>query len=173
MNELYHHGVKGQKWGIRRYQNSDGSLTPEGIKRYGTVEKLRKTKEYREAKKQEYKAAREKIFKKQDEYRTELDDALSQFKKDKINKKISAIDYDKRKNAAIKLHNMGQAYLNRKIDNLKTTYIGDIHGKESALYKLRTKNITNNPWFEYGDYGAIYSYKLSKELQDYFERRFS
>ena len=28
--ELYHHGTKGQKWGIRKYQNSDGSLTPEG-----------------------------------------------------------------------------------------------------------------------------------------------
>lgn len=33
-NELYHHGIEGQKWGIRRYQNSDGSLTEEGIKRY-------------------------------------------------------------------------------------------------------------------------------------------
>ena len=32
-NELYHHGVKGQKWGIRRYQNSDGSLTDAGKKR--------------------------------------------------------------------------------------------------------------------------------------------
>ena len=31
-NELYHHGVKGQKWGIRRYQNEDGSLTPAGKK---------------------------------------------------------------------------------------------------------------------------------------------
>ena len=31
-NELYHHGVKGQKWGIRRYQNVDGSLTPAGKK---------------------------------------------------------------------------------------------------------------------------------------------
>ena len=29
-NELYHHGIKGQKWGIRRYQNPDGSLTEEG-----------------------------------------------------------------------------------------------------------------------------------------------
>ena len=34
-DELYHHGIKGQKWGIRRYQNEDGSLTAEGIKRYG------------------------------------------------------------------------------------------------------------------------------------------
>ena len=32
-NELEHHGVLGQKWGIRRYQNKDGSLTAEGKKR--------------------------------------------------------------------------------------------------------------------------------------------
>lgn len=34
-DELYHHGIKGQKRGIRRYQNEDGSLTPEGLIRYG------------------------------------------------------------------------------------------------------------------------------------------
>ena len=34
-DELYHHGIKGQKWGIRRYQNEDGTLTSEGKKRYG------------------------------------------------------------------------------------------------------------------------------------------
>lgn len=31
---LQHHGIKGQKWGVRRYQNSDGSLTDAGKKRY-------------------------------------------------------------------------------------------------------------------------------------------
>ena len=32
---LAHFGVKGQKWGNRRYQNEDGTLTPEGKRRYG------------------------------------------------------------------------------------------------------------------------------------------
>ena len=43
MHELYHYGIKDMKWGRRRYQNPDGTLTPEGKARYGN--KDAKTKE--------------------------------------------------------------------------------------------------------------------------------
>lgn len=54
--EIYHHGILGQKWGVRRYQNPDGTLTPEGKKRYG-VEK------------EGYSANRDGVVRKGTEYR--------------------------------------------------------------------------------------------------------
>lgn len=48
-DELYHHGIKGQRWGIRRYQNPDGSLTPAGMRHYGRQAK-KDAKEYARAK---------------------------------------------------------------------------------------------------------------------------
>lgn len=39
--ELYHYGIKGQKWGVRRFQNPDGSLTNTGKKRYSKLDRDR------------------------------------------------------------------------------------------------------------------------------------
>ena len=44
-NELQHFGIKGMKWGVRRYQNKDGSLTPAGKKRYDESDEEREKKE--------------------------------------------------------------------------------------------------------------------------------
>lgn len=42
--ELYHHGIKGQKWGVRRFQNKDGSLTKAGKERKSISTNHNKTK---------------------------------------------------------------------------------------------------------------------------------
>lgn len=49
-NELTHWGILGMKWGIRRYQNPDGSLTEAGKKRYAKMEKKRGSDDYERVK---------------------------------------------------------------------------------------------------------------------------
>jgi hypothetical protein len=56
--ELYHWGIKGMKWGIRRYQNKDGSLTKAGQRRYASENEKLKARE-KEIKGREKAAARQ------------------------------------------------------------------------------------------------------------------
>lgn len=44
---LSHHGILGMKWGIRRFENPDGTLTPEGKRRYGSSENFRNSDYYK------------------------------------------------------------------------------------------------------------------------------
>lgn len=48
-SELYHWGIKGMKWGVRRYQNKDGSMTDAGKKRYAREAREQGYKDYDES----------------------------------------------------------------------------------------------------------------------------
>lgn len=73
-NELYHHGVLGMKWGVRRYQNKDGTLTAAGKKRYEKEQKNSVRKANRQSQKDAVK------------YRTSLSDAELNRKIDRLRK---------------------------------------------------------------------------------------
>lgn len=59
---LAHHGILGQKWGVRRYQNEDGSLTPAGQKRYNVQTAKAEYKNAKKAYKQALKASNKHIL---------------------------------------------------------------------------------------------------------------
>lgn len=56
--ELYHHGIKGQRWGVRRFQKKDGSLTVAGKKRYYDTPELNKQKTNMDVARSVYKTSR-------------------------------------------------------------------------------------------------------------------
>lgn len=108
--ELYHHGIKGMRWGIRRFQNPDGSLTKAGIRRYGDKSPYEVTTSdgdtFRVSKgsKNNYNTRSSKVTKTWGQHNKEVDDAKANKQSDKpkskyrqnLEAKYRAMGYDEK-----------------------------------------------------------------------------
>jgi hypothetical protein len=107
-SELCHHGIKGMKWGVRKYQNEDGSLTPAGKKRYYDTPELNKQKNELKSAQSAYKASRSAYSKAYDQYSMmptsknfdNMTKAQSKLELDRIAYQKAKLDYSTNKEAA-------------------------------------------------------------------------
>ena len=99
-NYICHHGIKGMKWGVRRYQNDDGTLTAAGKKR--AAKSL--TKEYRKSRKDDPRTDFLKLNRAnsaaRDYYRTQRTRNFLTYRnaESKMNRKISGLSKDQIEN---------------------------------------------------------------------------
>lgn len=120
-DELYHHGVKGQKWGIRRYQNKDGSLTKLGeLRAEHDASKLAKA----QSKYITSKSAKDK---------EKVDRLLNKFKKKYAGTSISDIEiYD------------SDEYKGRVYTSVLMGYVGDSPYDGSPRYRIAMGSWSKN-----------------------------
>lgn len=112
--ELCHSGIKGMKWGIRRYQNKDGSLTPAGIKRYNREVQKLKAREASIKAKEKAKKYQDKLDKK----KSELDDREAALKGGSSKKSASKPDANKQ-GSAKSIKDMSDSELRAVVNRLQ------------------------------------------------------
>lgn len=110
---LEHHGILGMKWGVRRFQNYDGSLKAAGRKRRAE-ERVQKRAE-RKAAKAEKKAAKEEEARKK--IRAEIDDAIANVDFEKLSKYKGQMTDDDLKRIADRAGNLGRT--STQLENYK------------------------------------------------------
>lgn len=106
--ELYHHGIKGMRWGVRRYQNSDGSLTTAGKKRYYDTPELNAQKNEVESARAIYKSSKSAYNKASDRHMNvplsknynAMIKAQTKFEADRLAYRKAKLKYDTNKEVA-------------------------------------------------------------------------
>lgn len=115
-NELYHFGIKGQKWGLRRYQNFDGSYTQAGLERYG------RSKGIYEKRKEAYEQIKKDSSK--SKYEKRLAKAQVKEAKRQLNKDYKHLALDKKADEGKVLYKQGMRITDNRSKAYALTKIG-------------------------------------------------
>lgn len=152
--ELYHHGVKGQKWGVRRFQNKDGSLTPAGKKRYYDTPELNKQKGEMDSARAVYKSSKSAYNKASSRYQNiptsknydALIEAQSKFSMDRLAYRRAKLKYDTNKEVA-RIQDKGVEFNKKSKHRLKLEEqykklgMTDEQAQAAANNRIRTEKI--------------------------------
>ena len=161
-NELYHHGIKGQRWGVRRYQNPDGSLTLAGKKRALKVQndytELSKNKKYHDKDGNLTYEGRKRALKMKEQYSSITGKSLKAFPNTKGTTQVS-------KPKTKRISEMSNKEIQDKIDRIRL---------ENTLKSLTPERVSAGQKFVDGLKGAAVSIakdKGTKIVGDYIEKK--
>lgn len=152
--ELYHHGIKGQKWGVRRFQRKDGSLTLAGKKRYYDTPELNKQKSDMKSARAIYKSSKEAYDNVANRYkyvptsknRAAMLEAKAKLTEDKTAYRTAKLKYDTNKEVA-RIQDKGVEFEKKSKHRLKLEEqyrqlgMTDEQAQAAANNRIRTEKI--------------------------------
>lgn len=179
-SELYHYGVKGMKWGVKRYRNYDGSYTRAGLKRYDdSLSKYEKADNRYKTAKSDYKKAK-KAGSSTDGMKTEMVNAKLARKtaKRKLDKDYKHLKQDKLGDQGKALYAQGKTITsNNRVTSILTNAGG--MSMAAAAYNYKTGTLGNDKVTKFlagagmgamvvaGLKGAV-DYSQNKKLRAYY-----
>lgn len=170
-NYLAHHGIKGQKWGVRRFQNPDGSWTAEGRKRYGasrirnrvksavnqTKQKIQKVKERRRQREEaEYEQEHEKLVSRLERHPKQVYRNRDKLTNEDIERIMKRVEFDKKCRTITKGDSDSFFTTLRKTsDNIGT--VSNLIGNSTRMY-----NNTAEVFNSFIDFGLVKDPNIKK-----------